>query len=131
MAVEDIVGIIQVQLNAFTYQPKKGRDEDPAIVKHLSDIFEQEGCKPNLWGHHVKGEIDAATYSRLLVACGLAEDQLRSTVQTGKYPRVRLRKRIICLDGRQRIAAARGKFGKKFWWPVKLYRDPRVSRFSH
>lgn len=131
MAEEDIVGIIQVQLNAFTYQPKKGREEDPAIVKHLSDIFEREGCRPNLWGHHVKGEIDAATYSKLLTACGLSEDELRSTVKTGKHPRVRLRKRIVCLDGRQRIAAARAKFGKKFWWPVKLYRDPRVSRFSH
>ncbi|KAH8156302.1 hypothetical protein CIB48_g11946 [Xylaria polymorpha] len=59
------------------------------------------------------------------------EENFRSTVQTGKYPRVRLRKRIVCLDGRQRIAAARGKFGKRFWWPVKLYRDPHVSRFLH
>ncbi|KAI3339064.1 hypothetical protein F4824DRAFT_70186 [Ustulina deusta] len=131
MADEDIVGIIQVPLNAYTYQPGKGRDEDPAIVKHLSDIFKKEGCKPNLWEHHIKGEIDAATYGRLLIALGLSEDNFRSTVQTGKYPRVRLRKRIVCLDGRQRIAAARGKFGKRFWWPVKLYRDPHVSRFSH
>ncbi|KAI8626618.1 hypothetical protein F5Y19DRAFT_446352 [Xylariaceae sp. FL1651] len=131
MADEDIVGIIRVPLNAYTYQPGKGRDEDPEIVKHLSDIFKKEGCKPDLWEHHIKGEIDVATYSRLLIALGLSEDSFRSTVQTGKYPRVRLRKRIICLDGRQRIAAARGKFGTRFWWPVKLYRDPRVSRFSH
>ncbi len=131
MADKDIVGIIQVPLNAYTYQPDKGRDEDPAIVKHLSDIFEQEGCDPNLWEHHIKGEIDAATYSKLLTALGLSEDNFRSTLQTGRYPRVRLRKRIICLDGRQRIAAARGKFGKKFWWPVKLYRDPSAPRFSH
>ena len=43
MADEDIVGIIQVPLNAYTYQPGKGRDEDPAIVKHLSDIFKKDG----------------------------------------------------------------------------------------
>ncbi|KAI1464283.1 uncharacterized protein F4812DRAFT_205785 [Daldinia caldariorum] len=131
MAEENIVGIIQVPLNAYTYQPGKGRDEDPAIVKHLSDIFKREGCKPDLWEHHIKGEIDATTYNRLLIALGLPEEKLRATVQTGQYPRVRLRKRIVCLDGRQRIAAARGEFGRRFWWPVKLYRHARIARFSY
>ncbi|KAH8744768.1 hypothetical protein F5883DRAFT_376209, partial [Diaporthe sp. PMI_573] len=131
MADEDIIGVIQVPLNAYTYQPGKGRDEDPAIVKHLSAVFNKEGCNPDQWEHHIKGEVDAATYSRLLIALGLSEGKFRNTVRTGMYPRVRLRKRIVCLDGRQRIAAARVKFGSKFWWPVKLYRDPHVSRSSH
>lgn len=131
MADEDIIGIIRVPLNAYTYQPGKGRDKDPAIVKHLSDVFNKEGCNPDQWEHHIKGEVDAATYGRLLIALGLSEDKLRNAAQTGKYPRVRLRKRIVCLDGRQRIAAARGKFSKDFWWPVKLFRDSHVSRFSH
>ncbi|KAI1207658.1 uncharacterized protein F4807DRAFT_469168 [Annulohypoxylon truncatum] len=131
MVDAEILGVVWVPLNAYTYQPDKGRDEDPVIVNHLSDIFGREGCKPELWEHHIKGEIDAATYSRLLIALGISEAQFRSTAGTGRYPRVRLRKRIVCLDGRQRIAAARGKFGKRFWWPVKLYRDARVPRFSH
>lgn len=131
MADEDIIGIIRVPLNAYTYQPEKGRDKDPAIVKHLSGIFRKEGCKPDLWEHHIKGEVDAATYSSLLTSLGLSEDKLRSTAHTGNYPRVRLRKRIVCLDGRQRIAAARGRFGKDFWWPVKLFRNPHVSRSCH
>lgn len=130
MADEDIVGIIQVPLNGYTYQASKGRDEDPAIVKHLSDIF-KEGCKPDLWEHHIKGEIDAAMYSRLLIALGLSEDKFRSTVQTGRYPRVRLRKRIVCLDGRQRIAAARGMFGKEVLVAGEaLSRSPRVQVFA-
>jgi hypothetical protein len=46
---------------------------------------------------------------------------LRATVLTRQYPRLRLRKAILCLDGRQRTAAARRLYGKSFWWTVKLY----------
>ncbi|KAK4107446.1 hypothetical protein N656DRAFT_802634 [Canariomyces notabilis] len=129
MADERIVGIIRVPLNAFTYQPGRGRGQDAAAVRRLSRLFGKD-CRPDKWEHHIKGEINAATYNRVLLALGISEAELRSTIQTGKYPLVPLRRCILCLDGRQRTAAARRRFGKNFYWPVKLYRNPNVSIFS-
>ena len=126
---EDIVGIIQVPLDAFTYQPGEGRGEDQAVTKLLYDLFEKD-CRPNEWSHHIKGEVDAEIYNGILLALRYSEDELRNTVQTGKYPQLPIRECILCLDGRQRIAAARRRFGTDFWWPVKLYRNRNVKTLS-
>ena len=126
---EDIVGIIQVPLDAFTYQPGEGRGQDEAVTKLLYDLFEKD-CRPNEWSHYIKGEVDAEIYNGILLALSYSEDELRNTVQTGKYPQLPIRECILCLDGRQRIAAARRRFGTDFWWPVKLYRNRNVKTLS-
>jgi hypothetical protein len=67
-----------------------------------------------------------------LSAFGKPEAEFRRTVQTRRYPRIRdLRKSILCVDGRQRLAAARREFGKKSWWTAKLYSNlSHPKRFS-
>ncbi|KAK1980494.1 hypothetical protein LZ30DRAFT_594656, partial [Colletotrichum cereale] len=48
-------------------------------------------------------------------------DALRSTIRNGTYPKVLLQHCILCMDGKQRIAAAEKKFGSEYWWTVRLY----------
>ncbi|KAK3693494.1 hypothetical protein B0T22DRAFT_505337 [Podospora appendiculata] len=122
-------GIIQVPLDAFTYQPGEGRGEDEAVIKLLYGLFEKD-CRPSEWSHHVKGEVDAEIFNGILLALSSSEAYLRNTVHTGKYPQLPIRECILCLDGQQRIAAARRRFGTDFWWPVKLYRNRNVTTLS-
>ncbi|KAI2604647.1 hypothetical protein GGR54DRAFT_448584 [Hypoxylon sp. NC1633] len=132
MSDKDIIGIIQVQLDAFTFQPNVGREKDKAIVKRLVSRFGTAPCEPEEWDHHVKGYVGPETYNKILSALGMSEDEFRRIVQARRYPRLRgLRRSILCLDGRQRLAAAREKFGNKFWWTVRLYSSARARRFSH
>lgn len=126
---EDIVGIIQVPLDAFTYPPGEGRGEDAAVIKLLYDLFEKD-CRPNEWSHYIKGEVDTEIYNGIVLALSTSEAELRNTVHTGRYPQLPIRECILCLDGRQRIAAARRRFGTDFWWPVKIYRNRNVTTLS-
>ncbi|KAI3326657.1 hypothetical protein HD806DRAFT_532293 [Xylariaceae sp. AK1471] len=124
MTNQSLVGIIKVPLCAFTYEPEQGRAESPAIVKRLSDLFRKTRCRPSLWENHVKGRITSQTLEGILATLNFTQEQLHSTIYQGDYPLVHLKKEIICLDGRHRLAAARKVFGDKVWWPVKLYSTP-------
>jgi hypothetical protein len=129
---EGIVGIIQVPLYSFKFQPNVGREKDHAIVKRLSSLFSTTQCKPQEWENHVKGYITPEIHEKILSALGKSEDEFHRTIQSRKYPRLRgLRKFILCFEGRQRIAAAWQTFGKTFWWTVKLYIDTSCQQFSH
>ncbi|KAM5348928.1 hypothetical protein ACJ41O_008751 [Fusarium nematophilum] len=76
----EIVGIIQVPLSAFAYDPYVGRGHDPAVVKQLERVFRRT-----------------------------------------RHPKVWLPPCILCIDGKQRIAAAKARFGEKYWWTVRLF----------
>ena len=124
MAEKYLVGIIKVPLSAFTFQPDVGREESRTIVKRLSNVFRRTRCRSQKWENHVKGLIDRDTFAAVLARLNCTEDQFRSTIHRREFPRVRLDGRILCLDGRHRLAAAKRAFGKGVWWPVKLYHAP-------
>ncbi|KAF3768216.1 hypothetical protein M406DRAFT_75517 [Cryphonectria parasitica EP155] len=125
-----LVGIIQVPLSSIRTEREVGRDEDQKIIKRLSTVFRRTPCRPQKWENHVKGLVDEKTLRSIQSTLGLTYDKLGATVRSGKYPKAHIRDRILCLDGKQRVAAARRIFGKDSWWTVKLYFVPEAPAAS-
>jgi hypothetical protein len=131
MAEKYLIGIIQVPLCAFRAEVGVGRDEDEKLVTRLSRVFERTPCRPEIWENHVKGLVDWSTITNILSTLGLSYRKLRDTVHWAKYPKAYLRDSIICIDGNQRIGAARRLSGENSWWTVRLYcvsqgKNPRM-----
>ncbi|KAM7196593.1 Protein of unknown function (DUF3723) domain containing protein, partial [Rhypophila sp. PSN 637] len=113
-----LIGIIQVPLRCFAFDPNIGRGEDEALVNRFTRLFRRVGCKPKLWENHAKGSVNARTYQSTLSTLRISKGSLRKTVKVDyQYPRVAS---IICLDGTQRVVAARKEFGEDFWWTQKV-----------
>lgn len=117
----ELVGIIQVPLSAFAYDAYVGRERHPTIVKQLGRVFQRTRCAPQEPRNHAEGAVDRETLRVILSKLKLSLTNLRTTVTNGKYPRVWLQPCILCIDGKQRIAAAKAKFGEKYWWTVRLF----------
>jgi hypothetical protein len=117
----ELIGIIQVPLSAFVYDPFVGRGHDPAVVKQLERVFRRTQCAPGKPSNHIEGAIDRETIRVILSRLQVSLTALRKTVVDGKHPRVRLSPCILCIDGKQRIAAAKARYGEKYWWTVKLF----------
>ncbi len=117
------LGIIQVPVNAFEFIPGVGRDLDHGIVDNLVRLFRQVRCRPKKWDHHVEGLIDLRMYYEILFTLNLSRQQFLETAARGRaYPKVRLPPRsIVCLQGKQRLAAAKSRFGGEYFWTVRLY----------
>lgn len=135
MAEKYLVGIIQVPLDAFTTEVGVGREEDPRIIKKLSTLFRRTTCRPGRWENHVIGLIDDQTLANIMSVLGMSQSKFRDTVRWATYPKAYLQSCILCLDGKQRIAAARKVFGKMSWWTVRLYyvsegKDPVCFRIE-
>lgn len=121
MTEKYLVGIIQVPLSAFLEEVVVGRHEDPKIARRLEGIFKREGCESEKASNHIRGLVDFPTIKTILSALGFSYRKLQDTVWRGKYPKACIRGGILCIDGKQRICAARKLFGEHSWWTVRLY----------
>lgn len=117
----EIVGIIQVPLSAFAYDPYVGRGHDPAVVKQLERVFRRTRCAPKKPSNHAEGAIDRETLRVILSKLQVSLTDLRTAVTNGRHPKVWLPPCILCIDGKQRIAAAKARFGEKYWWTARLF----------
>lgn len=112
-----LVGVVVVPLTAF--MPRTiGRSEDIDIVSHLERVFNRTGCTAGV-ENRIKGLINQQVYE--LILSRIPKNDLVSTI--GKesdqtLPRIDLYNCIECIDGLQRVAAARGRLE---WWTVELY----------
>lgn len=124
----ELVGIIQVPLSAFIYDPFVGRGRHPTLVKKLMRVFRRTGCRPHLSENHVQGLVDAKTLSYINSKLQISGEDLLATINTsGSYPSIMLERRILCMDGQQRTAAAEKMFGLEYRWTVRLYSATRGS----
>ena len=117
----ELIGIIQVPLSAFVYDPFVGRGHDPVLVKQLDRVFRRTQCAPEKPSNHAEGAIDRDTISVILSKLQVSLTNFRKTITSGKHPKVRLPSCILCIDGTQRIAAAKARYGEKYWWTVRLF----------
>ena len=112
-----LVGIVAVPLTAF--KPRTiGRSEDINIVSHLERVFKRTGYRSGA-KNHVTGLINQQVYE--LILSKIPKEELVNTIgkQSDRtFPRIDLNNCIECLDGLQRVAAARGRLE---WLTVELY----------
>ncbi|KAI6425725.1 hypothetical protein MCOR21_007076 [Pyricularia oryzae] len=117
-----------VPLSAFIYDPFVGRGRHPTLVKKLMRVFRRTGCRPHLSENHVQGLVDAKTLSYINSKLQISGEDLLATINTsGSYPSIMLERRIFCMDGQQRTAAAEKMFGLEYRWTVRLYFATRGS----
>jgi hypothetical protein len=124
MTEKYLVGIIRVPPSAFTFDAAHGRQEHGAITERLIRVFRRSACRQDDQDNYITGCVDESTYKEILSTLHRSPEALRRTVWEGNPPRIALNNRIVCVDGRQRIAAARRLYGSRFWWTVKLFHVP-------
>ena len=120
------IGIIQVPLSAFFFD-KVTRGEDRKAIRRLGRVFDRTGCKPNDEKNFAKGLVDPDILQRICSALGISEDRFRQEIGVKPPPRIALPRCISCFDGKQRIAAAKIRYGMSYWWTVKLYLLPQSN----
>lgn len=121
----ELLGFARVPNSAFIFN-ELTRGEDKDAIRRLDRVYRRTGCRPDDEGNCVIGVVDTKALRKICSAIGVSDDGVRRKLRSQPPPRIDLRRCIICVDGRQRVAAAKRRYGTRApWWTVKLYFAPR------
>jgi hypothetical protein len=121
-----LLGIASISLTSLNFA-QTHREESEKAQSRLLNVFRLEGCRRYEEENFIDATVDTAILSEALHLVNLSQESFSS--MTSKFlsnprdiPRLNLAQPVTCLNGLQRIRAAREWLdANDQWWIVRLY----------
>jgi len=116
------IGTVRASLSSLSFV--HGRETDPAIVQHLSEVFERTRCRRYDPDNFIPVIINQEGLKKALKATNVKRAALTTTLKDGSFLLLKpaLGQKFSCVHGRHRVMAAEIFLpSDDQWWTVRLF----------